>query len=151
MWHKNYNFNITFQIWMFLRNKLIILSLFSTKQKKIHFGMKALNKVWSVHAKKTHRLMCERPINHQVRRKLPVLFCVEITQKSLTQSGQRMSSLLVRKPRPTRDTQQRLQLKQSLCHWRCSNEMYLLPPRPETKATKRGHKMSFYSTVSRSL
>lgn len=35
---------------------------------------------------------------------------------SRPQSGHRMSSLQVRKPRPTRDTQHFLQLKQSLCH-----------------------------------
>lgn len=59
-------------------------------------------------------------------------------EKSWPQSGQRMSSLEVRKPRPTRDTLQRLQLKHSLCHWRCSNEMYLLPPRPEEKEHQGG-------------
>lgn len=49
---------------------------------------------------------------------------------SLPHSGHRMSSLSVRKPLPTRDTEHFLQLKQSLCHWRSSKEMYLLPPSP---------------------
>ena len=55
----------------------------------------------------------------------------QINQMSLPHSGHRMSSRSVRKPRPTRDTEHFLQLKQSLCHWRSSKEMYLLPPRPE--------------------
>jgi hypothetical protein len=45
-----------------------------------------------------------------------------------------MSSRSVRKPRPTRDTEHFLQLKQSLCHWRSSKEMYLLPPSPTRKS-----------------
>lgn len=54
---------------------------------------------------------------------------------SLPHSGQRISSRSVRNPRPTRETEHFLQLKQSLCHWRSSKEMYLLPPRPKGKRT----------------
>lgn len=42
-----------------------------------------------------------------------------------------MSSLSVRKPRPTNEREHFLQLKQSLCHWRSSKEIYLVPPSPE--------------------
>lgn len=55
---------------------------------------------------------------------------------SLPHSGHRMSSRSVRKPRPTKDTEHFLQLKQSLCHWRSSKEMYLLPPNPEKAEIK---------------
>lgn len=58
-------------------------------------------------------------------------------QISFPQSGQRMSSLSVRKPRPTRDREHFLQLKQSLCHWRSSKEMYFVPPRPVHKRKHR--------------
>lgn len=51
-------------------------------------------------------------------------------QMSFPQSGHRMSSLSVRKPRPTSDSEHFLQLKQSLCHCRSSKEMYLVPPSP---------------------
>lgn len=45
-----------------------------------------------------------------------------------------MSSLSVRKPRPTNEREHFLQLKQSLCHCRSSKEMYLVPPSPVWKA-----------------
>lgn len=61
---------------------------------------------------------------------------------SLPHSGHRMSSLSVRKPRPTRDTEHFLQLKQSLCHCRSSKEMYLLPPRPKIR-----HLLTFFKLV----
>lgn len=63
-------------------------------------------------------------------------------QMSLPQSGHRMSSLSVRKPRPTRDTKHFLQLKQSLCHCLSSKEMYLLPPRPAKDMTVTHSKAS---------
>lgn len=44
-----------------------------------------------------------------------------------------MSSLSVRKPRPTNEREHFLQLKQSLCHCRSSKEMYLVPPSPVWK------------------
>lgn len=59
-----------------------------------------------------------------------LIFFQPCFQMSLPHSGHRMSSLSVRKPLPTRDTEHFLQLKQSLCHWRSSKEMYLLPPSP---------------------
>lgn len=49
---------------------------------------------------------------------------------SFPQSGHRMSSLSVRKPRPTSEREHFLQLKQSLCHCRSSKEMYFVPPSP---------------------
>lgn len=52
------------------------------------------------------------------------------SQMSFPQSGHRMSSLSVRKPRPTSDREHFLQLKQSLCHCRSSKEMYFVPPSP---------------------
>lgn len=54
-------------------------------------------------------------------------------QMSFPQSGHRMSSRSVRKPRPTRDKEHFLQLKQSLCHCRSSKEMYFVPPSPVSK------------------
>lgn len=41
-----------------------------------------------------------------------------------------MLSRLVRKPRPTSDTEHCMQVKHSLCHCRSSKEMYLAPARP---------------------
>lgn len=57
---------------------------------------------------------------------------------SFPQSGHRMSSLSVRKPRPTSDSEHFLQLKQSLCHCRSSKEMYLVPPRPAEAGGRPG-------------
>lgn len=61
-----------------------------------------------------------------------------VAQMSFPQSGHRMSSLSVRKPRPTSDSEHFLQLKQSLCHCRSSKEMYLVPPRPEEAGGRPG-------------
>jgi hypothetical protein len=43
-----------------------------------------------------------------------------------------MSSASVMNPRPTRDVLQVAQMKQSLCQWRSSKEMNLVPPIPTT-------------------
>ena len=61
-----------------------------------------------------------------------------VAQMSFPQSGHRMSSLSVRKPRPTSDSEHFLQLKQSLCHCRSSKEMYLVPPRPAEAGGRPG-------------
>jgi len=63
-----------------------------------------------------------------VRRRVYMSFC-------LAHSGQMMSSASVMKPLPTSEVLQAAQMKQSLCQWRSSNEMNLVPPIPaEQKA-----------------
>ncbi|KRY84667.1 hypothetical protein T4D_2618 [Trichinella pseudospiralis] len=47
---------------------------------------------------------------------------------ALAHSGQRMSGPSVMKPWPTSDISHWAHLKQSLCQWRSSNEMNLVPP-----------------------
>lgn len=68
----------------------------------------------------------------------PSLRAPSRAQMSFPQSGHRMSSRSVRKPRPTSDREHFLQLKQSLCHCRSSKEMYLVPPRPVCGGEGRG-------------
>jgi hypothetical protein len=57
----------------------------------------------------------------------------------LAHSGQMMSSASVMKPLPTSEVLQEAQMKQSLCQWRSSNEMNLVPPIPVIGFTHEVH------------
>ena len=61
-----------------------------------------------------------------------VIYCSTVSAISffLAHSGQMMSSASVINPLPTRDPRQDEQTKQSLCQWRPSKEMNLVPPMP---------------------
>lgn len=62
---------------------------------------------------------------------------------SLPQSVHRTSSLWVRNPRPTRDTEHCIHVKHSLCHCRSSNEMYLAPAKPGHTHTHGGFTVEY--------
>ena len=57
----------------------------------------------------------------------------------LAHSGQMMSSASVMKPLPTNDPRQDEQTKQSLCQWRPSKDMNLVPPIPNMLNTQKIH------------
>jgi hypothetical protein len=57
----------------------------------------------------------------------------------LAHSGQMMSSASVMNPLPTKDVLHEAQMKQSLCQWRSSNEMNLVPPIPVIGLTQEVH------------
>ena len=61
-----------------------------------------------------------------------MIYCSTVSAISffLAHSGQMMSSASVINPLPTRDPRQDEQTKQSLCQWRPSKEMNLVPPMP---------------------
>ena len=65
---------------------------------------------------------------------MPACYCSTVSAISffLAHSGQMMSSPSVMKPLPTMLLLQLEQMKQSLCQWRPSNEMNLVPPIPDS-------------------
>ena len=60
----------------------------------------------------------------------------------LAHSGQMMSSPSVMKPLPTIELLQLEQMKQSLCQWRPSNEINLVPPIPNIENANVGNIIS---------